>query len=324
VARRVAAQTDGVDALSRNEGGAAEPIRAAGGVVTRSGTHGPMVALVHRPRHDDWSLPKGKVRRGEQPVIAARREVWEETGVHAWVGVRLPSVSYQVPVGQGSRVRLADKVVDFWAMRSASSNGFEPGPETDDLAWLTPSDAQERASYERDIMVIGAFADLPPLRGPVLVVRHAWAGEAEQWAGPDEARPLDEQGEARAAVLADTLACFGPTRLVSAAPLRCVRTLTPLAAALGLEIQIDPAFNEHADPGVAADRLRGLDTGHGATVICSQGKMIAPLLAMLARSDGRSASSRAEDELTPYATPKGAGWALFFGPSGGVLLDPLP
>jgi 8-oxo-(d)GTP phosphatase len=324
VACRVSAQTDGVDALSRDDGGTDAPIRAAGGVLTRPGPDGPMVALVHRPRHDDWSLPKGKLHRGENPVVAARREVWEETGVRAWVGVRLPSVSYQVPIGQGSPVELADKVVDFWAMRSVSSNGFVPGSETDELAWLTPAQAQERATYERDIMVIGAFADLPPLRDPVLVVRHARAGEPQQWTGPDDLRPLDEVGEARAAALADTLACFGPVRLVSAVPLRCVQTLEPLASALGLEIQIDPAFNEYQDPDVAADRLRGMDTSGGATVICSQGKLIPPLLATLTRPDGRSASSRAEDEMTPYATPKGGGWALFFGPSGGVLLDPLP
>ena len=313
MALRVAAQTDGVDALSRNGRDPAEPIRAAGGVLTRSGPHGVTVAMVHRPRHDDWTLPKGKLHRGEHPVVAARREVWEETGVEAWVGVRLPSVSYQVPVGEGARLRLADKVVDFWVMRSVSSNGFVPGAETDELAWLTPALAQERASYERDVMVLGAFADLPPLRDPVLLVRHARAGEPEHWSGPDDLRPLDEVGAARAAALTETLACFGPVRLVSASPLRCRQTLGPLAASLGLEVEVDIAFNEDADPDRAADLVRDLSTGAGATVICSQGKLIPPLLATLARSDGRS-----------YATAKGAGWVLSFGPSGGVRLDPLP
>jgi 8-oxo-dGTP pyrophosphatase MutT (NUDIX family)/phosphohistidine phosphatase SixA len=313
VALGVAAQTDGVDALSRNDKDAAEPIRAAGGVLTRSGPHGVTVALVHRPRHDDWTLPKGKLHRGEHPVVAARREVWEETGVEAWVGVRLPSVSYQVPVGQGAQLRLADKVVDFWVMRSVSSNGFVPGAETDELAWLTLAQAQERASYERDVMVLGAFADLPPLRDPVLLVRHAQAGEQERWSGPDELRPLDKVGEARAVALTETLACFGPARLVSASPLRCRQTLAPLAASLGLGVEIDAAFNEDADTDRAADLVRDLSTGRGATVICSQGKMIPPLLATLAGG-----------EPAAYATPKGGGWVLCLGPSGGVLLDPLP
>ena len=310
MARGVAAQTDGVDALSRNT---AVPIRAAGGVVTRTGPRGITVALVHRPRHDDWSLPKGKLRRGEHPVVAARREVFEETGVQAWVGARLPSVFYQVPVGQGTGLRLADKVVDFWVMRSFGSNGFKPGDETDELAWLTPEQAQERASYERDVMVLSAFADLPALRDPVLLIRHARAGEPEHWSGPDELRPLDSVGQARAVELAATLACFGPARLMSASPLRCTQTLEPLAASLGLDIAVESAFNESADADIAADLVRDLSVGTGATVICSQGKMIPPLLATLVGG-----------EPTAYATAKGAGWVLCLGPSGGVVLDPLP
>jgi 8-oxo-dGTP diphosphatase len=289
------------------------PIRAAGGVVTRSGPQGIAVALVHRPRHDDWSLPKGKLRRGEHPVVAARREVFEETGIQAYLGARLPSVSYQVPVGQGTALRLADKVVDFWVMRSFSSNGFLPGPETDELAWLTPEQAQERASYERDVMVLSAFADLPALRDPVLLLRHARAGEPERWSGPDELRPLDKVGQVRAVELAETVACFGPARLVSASLLRCTQTLEPLAASLGLDVEVEPAFNEYADADVAADLVRDLSIGTGATVICSQGKMIPPLLAALAGG-----------EPAAYATPKGAGWVLSLGPSGGVVLDPLP
>ena len=150
------------------------------------------------------------------------------------------------------------------------------------------------------------------------------AGEPEKWSGPDELRPLDSVGRARAATLAETLACFGPTRLVSASPLRCLQTLEPLATSLGLDVDIEVTFNEHEDPDLAADRVRDLSIGAGATVISSQGKMIPPLLAALARPDRRSASSRAEGELSRYATPKGAGWVLCLGPSGGVLLDPLP
>jgi 8-oxo-dGTP diphosphatase len=303
-----------VDALSQNQSPAAPPIRAAGGVVTRSGPDGTTVALVHRPRHDDWSLPKGKLRRGEHPVVAARREVYEETGVRAFVGARLPSVSYQVPVGS----RFADKVVDFWVMRSVNGSPFVPGAETDRLAWLTPAQAQELVTYERDVMVLGAYTDLPPLRDPVLLIRHARAGDPDRWRGPDTERPLDEAGVTRAAELAETLACFGPARIVTASPLRCEQTVAPLAAAVGLDLIVDTAFDEDADPDAAVDRLRDLSTQdrqahHGATVICSQGKLIPPLLAALAGGDPHA-----------YATPKGAGWVLSLGPSGGVVLDPLP
>jgi 8-oxo-dGTP diphosphatase len=269
--------------------------------------------MVHRPRHDDWSLPKGKLHRGEHPLVAARREVLEETGVHAWVGARLPSVSYQVLFGQGDQARLVDKVVDFWVMRSVDGvSHFVPGPETDELVWLSPAQAQDRASYERDIMVLGAFAELPPLRDPVVLVRHARAGVPERWSEPDDLRPLDDVGAARAVELAETLACFGPVRLVSASPLRCVQTLTPLSEALGLPVDVDVAFNENSDADVAADRVQAL-AAKGATVICSQGKLIPPLLATLAGGEPAS-----------YSTLKGAAWVLCFGPSGGVVLDYLP
>jgi 8-oxo-dGTP pyrophosphatase MutT (NUDIX family)/phosphohistidine phosphatase SixA len=314
MAGRVTAQTDGVDALSQNRGGAnAGPIRAAGGVVTRREPDGPRVALVHRPRHDDWSLPKGKLRRGEHPVVAARREVWEETGVRAFVGARLPTVSYQVQLGLGDEARLVDKVVDFWVMRSVNGVPFVPGDETDELAWLTTAEAQELATYERDVMVLGAFADLPPLRDPVVLVRHARAGVPERWSGPDDMRPLDRAGAARAAAFVETLACFGPVRLVSATPLRCVQTLAPLAAAVGLEVEVDIAFDENADVTAAADRVRDLGRGAGAAVICSQGKLIPPLLAALAGGEPAS-----------YSTAKGAGWVLSLGPTGAIVLDPLP
>jgi 8-oxo-dGTP diphosphatase len=245
--------------------------------------------------------------------VAARREVFEETGVRALVGARLPTVSYQVQMGVGDAARLSDKVVDFWVMRSINGVPFVPGSETDELAWLTTADAQELATYERDVMVLGAFADLPPLRDPVVLVRHARAGSPERWSGPDAMRPLDQAGTARAAALAETLACFGPVRLVSATPVRCRQTLTPIAAALRLEVEVDPSFNEDADVEAAVDRVRELGSRAGASVICSQGKLIPPLLSALAGG-----------EPVSYATAKGGGWVLSLGPTDGVVLDPLP
>jgi 8-oxo-dGTP diphosphatase len=123
-----------------------EPIRAAGGVVTREGSF----AIVHRPRYDDWSLPKGKLDRGETFEEAALREVWEETGLRCALVRELPSVHYDV--------RGRPKEVRYWLMSVESDPGFEPNDEVDDLRWLSAADAASLLTYDRDKEVLEAAA----------------------------------------------------------------------------------------------------------------------------------------------------------------------
>ncbi len=90
--------------------------------------------------------------------------MWEETGVRPRLSNRLPTVAYQVPVpGAGST---HDKTVDYWAMSCEHDDGFAPGDETDELAWFDVELALTRLSYERDVLVVKAFAVLPPLVAP--------------------------------------------------------------------------------------------------------------------------------------------------------------
>jgi 8-oxo-dGTP diphosphatase len=117
---------------------------AAGGVVVRDGE----VAVVHRPRYDDWSLPKGKLDPGESFEQAALREVEEETGLRCRLGRELPSVEYEV--------RGRPKFVRYWLMEVVSDPGFEPNDEVDQLRWLTPTEAAATLSYERDRSVVAA------------------------------------------------------------------------------------------------------------------------------------------------------------------------
>jgi 8-oxo-dGTP diphosphatase len=285
-------------------------IRAAGGVLHRRVGDRKEIAIVHRPRHDDWSLPKGKRKRGEHPVTNAYREVWEETGVRPVIGIRLPTVAYQVPVDAST---MSDKTVDYWAMTPAAADGagFLPGDETDELVWLGVGDALSRLSYERDVTVVTAFAALPPVRPPIVLVRHASAGDRRTFVGDDDARPLDADGEALSAVLAPALNAFAPQRLVSAGPRRCQDTLAPLASLTELPVVVDHRFDEEADPTAAAAAVRELIGD--ATVICSQGKLIPAVLSQL--SGGTEAK---------YRTAKGDGWVLSFGDDSAlVALDPL-
>jgi 8-oxo-dGTP diphosphatase len=118
-------------------------VRAAGGVVIRPTPDGGReVAVVHRPRYDDWSLPKGKLDAGEDWEDAALREVEEETGLRCALGEELPSVSYRDRKGRR-------KLVRYWQMRPLSGR-FEPTGEVDELRWLPPEQAIRLLTYEHD------------------------------------------------------------------------------------------------------------------------------------------------------------------------------
>jgi 8-oxo-dGTP diphosphatase len=122
-------------------------IEAAGGVVVDE--HG-RVAVVHRPKYDDWTLPKGKLDPGETFEEAALREVWEETGLRCTLVRELPSTEYTV--------RDRPKVVRYWQMSVVEDPGFAPNSEVDELRWLSPADAEQLLTYDRDKEVLEAAA----------------------------------------------------------------------------------------------------------------------------------------------------------------------
>jgi 8-oxo-dGTP diphosphatase len=127
------------DPFGRAAGRDADVVRAAGGVVV--GDDGRM-AIIHRPRYDDWSLPKGKLFDGEDPLEGALREAEEETGFRCAAGMFLERVSY--PDRQGRR-----KVVDYWLLQPVEGS-FVPNDEVDELRWLEHLEAERLLTYERD------------------------------------------------------------------------------------------------------------------------------------------------------------------------------
>ena len=120
----------------------APEVRAAGGIVLRSAAGRDRIAVVHRPRYDDWSLPKGKLQGGESLEDAARREVLEETGFAVELGGALPPVTYEDRAGRR-------KVVHYFRM-VATAGVFTPNEEVDELRWLEPADAVATLTYEHD------------------------------------------------------------------------------------------------------------------------------------------------------------------------------
>lgn len=132
-----------------SRGGGGARVEAAGGVVVRGGDP-PRVAVVHRPRYDDWSLPKGKLDEGEGFEQAALREVEEETGVRCRLGRELESNSYRDRKGRQKLVR--------WFLMEPLGGEFEPNDEVDELRWLSPSEARELVSYEHDRRLLEGVA----------------------------------------------------------------------------------------------------------------------------------------------------------------------
>ena len=133
-----------------HEPGAAEVVQAAGGVVwRRSPTGDTEILLVHRPKYDDWSLPKGKLTRGESHQQGAVREVAEETGLDVAVGRELATSHYEDADGR-------PKIVRYWAMEPVGGE-FRPNREVDEARWAPVAEASELLSYDRDRDILASL-----------------------------------------------------------------------------------------------------------------------------------------------------------------------
>lgn len=289
-------------------------VRAAGGVVWRPGVSGdprPRIALVHRPKYDDWSLPKGLVLGGEHPLVAAVREVREKTCIRAVPQTRLPSVRYRV-TATGD-----EKIVEYWSMRATGWTKRSSDREVDAVRWIRPSEATGLLTYPQDRHVIRALASRQLVTGLVVLVRHAKAAAREGWPGSDATRPLDPEGMADAEGLASVLSVFDVERIISATPIRCAHTVAPLAKLAGLRTELDARFNEDADPSAAAAMLRESGRSCPAAVVCSQESMISSLLDVLDERRGTDGSP--ED----VGTPEGHGWLMAFAGDDLVSVDTI-
>ena len=262
--------------------------------------------MVHRPRYDDWSLPKGKRHDGEMMAAAAVREMAEETGQRVMLGPQLGRNDYQVADGP--------KTVWYWAARALGGE-FAPGEEVDELRWVPPQEAARLLSYTHEQAVLERFTALPPTR-TLLLVRHAKAGKRSEWHSDDDLRPLTDAGWRQAAALRVLLALFGPDQVHSAPPSRCVQTVQALADDLGVPVQEEPLLSEKdylSDPGAGLARLREIVEGTGtAAVVCTHGHVIPDIVKTLTDASG----------LRPekLASRKGSVWVLSFADGTGTRL----
>ena len=254
---------------------------AAGGVVWRERRGTRQVLLVHRPRYDDWSLPKGKLAAHEHVLLAARREIEEETGQRVILGPPLGVQRYPVRKNGGT----AEKLVHYWAATPVEETAFEPNAEVDEVAWLPVDKARDKLSYPRDVDILDALDQVIPVSATLILLRHTEAVKRKDWDGKETDRPLTSAGRAVAERLSGVLAALGADRLISSDAERCVATLAPYAASIDQHIHLWPEISERgydANP----DGLRGIAerawTPGKVTVVCSH----RPVLPALARELG--------------------------------------
>lgn len=261
------------------------------------------VALIHRPRYDDWSLPKGKLEPGETLPECAVRECAEETGLDVVLGVPLPPVHYPLPDGR-------TKQVAYWAARAV---GHGPrtaaAEEVDEVRWARLDAAVDLLSRDGDREVLRAVATLAHAgrlaTRPVLIIRHVTARPRNAWARAEADRPLVAAGRRQAVALASLLCCWRPESVVSSPWRRCLETVGPYVAASGARLRIKGGLSEDGHrrvPSTAARQVTKLLARDRAAGLCTHRPVLGAVLDTLrAQSDPEAAS--AVPGTDPYLAP---------------------
>ncbi len=212
-------------------------ILAAGAVVWRRGQDDEIeLALIHRTRYQDWSLPKGKLENNESLIACAYREVQEETGCNVRFGPCLGEITYQVDQ--------QEKKVTYWSAKFLSQDGTPSPDEVDEVRWVSVEEAKSLITRKTDLEILRRFQELDLDTKPLILLRHAKAIERTDWAGEDTDRPLSSVGERQAKRLLSTLQPFGVEEIHSSSAVRCYETITPMARSLNIDFFFTDSLSE--------------------------------------------------------------------------------
>ena len=258
---------------------------SAGGGATSAGG-GVEVALIHRPRYDDWSFPKGKTDEGEHALHTALRETEEETGYRGVLGRRLPDTEYE-SLGR-------DKRVKYWAAQPVGESAFTPNEEVDALEWLSADAARKRLTSPLDVTVLEAFLEAPVPTYPIVLQRHGKAERRGPEYADDLARPLAPAGREQADALAGLLGVYGAEEVVSSPAVRCLATIRPFVDASGLPLREDNTLTEFAyvhAPRAVVSWLRELIRLRRGTVVCTHGPLLDELISAVLFNPGLGGSA---------------------------------
>jgi 8-oxo-dGTP diphosphatase len=266
---------------------------AAGALVWRLENGQLEVLLVHRPRYDDWSWPKGKLEAGEDLITCAWREVLEETGRQVVIGRPLPKVTY--PLANGTV-----KTVYYWAARLAAdadnpavcarpAYAAASREEVDRTRWLPADQALRRLTRATDrvplLKLMRHFESGRLDTRPVVVIRHAQAADRTKWTKLDGLRPLTAEGRARARGAAPMLAALGVRRVISSPWTRCRTTVRSFADRARLAVNTNRWLTEAAaktKPERSIGLMRRIMQGGPPVVICSHRPVLPLLLSVVA------------------------------------------
>jgi 8-oxo-dGTP pyrophosphatase MutT (NUDIX family) len=238
-------------------------VLAAGAVVFRPGKR---VLLVHRPRYDDWSFPKGKLDAGEHVLAAAVREVAEETGLHVRLGPPLSGQRYRVA---GGRM----KTVSYWTGRAVGDDDvsrYRHNSEIDGVRWVPVGEALDLLTHEHDRDTLREARPLRRRTQALVVLRHGEARSRKAWRQDDRLRPLLQTGRQQAQRLVPLLAAYDATRIVSSSSTRCVETVGPYADTTGWKLELERGLSEEdATASSVRSVVEEVVAAGTSTVICT-------------------------------------------------------
>ena len=267
-------------------------IQAAGAVLWRKSDISQLeIAVIHRPRYDDWSLPKGKVESGESHISAGYREIQEETGYESTFGPEIGTIVYKL---EG-----APKEVRYWAAAATVKTGNPNPQEVDEVLWLAPKKAKEKLTNKDDRAIVDFFLEFGTDTFPIILLRHAKALKRTDWDGDDGDRPLEHRGQLQAKRLLPIYLPYGISEVHTSDALRCIETIDLMARL----IEKTPIFSaDLSEYGYAKDREAPLDyvqdlmNRGAAAIVCSHNPIIPKLVKKLV---GKKYFKSMDRELEP-------------------------
>jgi len=267
-------------------------ILAAGALVWRKSKEKKIeIAVIHRPKYNDWTIPKGKVELNESSIACAYREVIEETSIETEFGMYLGEVKYQSLDGP--------KQVSFWSAQVVKENIFTPNSEVDEIKWVEAAKAAKFLSLESDKEILSKFNKLKYESKPLVLLRHAKALSRDEWQGDDDDRPLDSLGQMQAKRLLSIYQAFNLEQIHTSDAIRCYDTVEPMAKALGLRLEVSNNLSESVfkkDKEDAFDYARDLIKSDKRALLCSHNPILPKVLNKLTK---KSDVESDEEKLYP-------------------------